>query len=81
MADESCEQRPETPPPNALPEQLRAGIERMSGGDLSGVQIHSNSALPASVGALADTRAQNIHLAPAEDHHLPRESRHMNDDA
>jgi hypothetical protein len=49
----------------------------MSGHDLSGVQVHRNSALPASVGALAYTQGQNIYLGPGQDHHLPHESAHV----
>jgi hypothetical protein len=76
MAYEPRERRAPTARPNSLPAQLRAGLESMSGHDLSGVQVHTNSALPASVGALAYTQGQNIHLAPGQEHHLPHESWH-----
>lgn len=77
MAYEPRERRATSPRPNALPAQLRAGLEAMSGHDLSGVQVHTNSAKPASVGALAYTQGQNVHLAPGQEHHLPHESWHV----
>jgi Domain of unknown function (DUF4157) len=77
MAYEPREQRAPIVRPNALPAQLRAGLESISGHDLSGVQVHRDSALPASVGALAYTQGRDIHLAPGQDHHLPHESWHV----
>ena len=51
--------------------------ESLSGHDLSGVQVHKNSSLPASVGRLADTQGSEIHLAPDQEHHLPLEAWHV----
>lgn len=62
--------------PAPLPPTLRKGIESLSGHDLSAVQVHANSSLPASVGALAYTQGTQIHLAPGQDHHLPHEAWH-----
>jgi hypothetical protein len=62
--------------PAPLPPTLVKGIASMSGHDLSGVQVHANSSLPASVGALAYTQGSEIHLAPGQDHHLPHEAWH-----
>ena len=76
MAYEPQERRP-TGASTPLPANLRAGIESMSGHDLSGVQVHRNSALPASVGALAYTQGQDIHLAPQQEQHLAHESWHV----
>jgi uncharacterized protein DUF4157 len=77
MAYEPRERRAPATRPNSLPAQLRAGLESMSGHDLSGVQVHTNSALPASVGALAYTQGQNMYFAPSQEHHLPHESWHV----
>ena len=77
MAYEPRERRPAASRPNGLPAPLLAGHRQMSGHDLSGVQVHRNSALPASVGALAYTQGQNIYLAPGQDHHLAHESAHV----
>jgi hypothetical protein len=60
-----------------LPPRLRTGIESMTGHDMSGVEVHANSPLPASVGALAYTQGSQIHLAPGEEHHLPHEAWHV----
>lgn len=59
-----------------LPPTLRTEIESMSGHDLSAVEVHHNSSLPASVGALAYTQGSQIHLAPGQEHHLPHEAWH-----
>ena len=63
--------------PAPLPPTLRAGVESLSGHDLSGVQVHANSSLPASVGALAYTQGSEIHLAPGQEQHLPHEAWHV----
>lgn len=77
MADEPRENPRLAPHSDALPAALRTGLESMSGDDLSNVQIHTNSAFPASVDALAYTQGQNIHLAPGQGRHLPHESWHV----
>lgn len=61
----------------ALPTQLRAGIEALSGVDMSDVRVHSNSDRPAQVNALAFAQGQDIHLAPGQEHHLPHEAWHV----
>jgi len=60
-----------------LPAQLRDGVEALSGTSMDGVQVHYNSAAPASVGALAFAQGDDIHLAPGEDRHLPHEAWHV----
>jgi hypothetical protein len=60
-----------------LPAQLRAGIEALSGVDMSGVRVHANSDRPAQVNALAFAQGQDIHLAPGQEHHLPHEAWHV----
>jgi hypothetical protein len=62
--------------PEPLPPALRAGIESLSGHDLAGVRVDENSSLPASVGSLAYTKGSEIHLAPGQEQHLPREAWH-----
>ena len=76
MADEPRENPRRAPHSDALPAALRTGLESTSGDDLSDVRIHTNSASPASVDALASSQGQNIHLAPGQGH-LPHESRHV----
>ena len=47
-----------------LPAQLRAGIEALSGMDMSGVRVHRNSDKPAQLSALAYAQGNDIHLGP-----------------
>lgn len=61
----------------ALPLGLRAGIESLSGMDMSGVRVHYASPLPAQVNALAYAQGSHIHLARGEEKHLPHEAWHL----
>ncbi len=61
----------------SLPGGLKAGIESLSGLDMSGVQVHRNSAEPAKIGALAYAQGKDIHLGPGQDKHLPHEAWHL----
>ena len=47
--------------------RLRAGLEGLSGLDLSGVRVHRNSSKPAQIDALAYTQGQDIHVAPGRE--------------
>ncbi len=69
----------EAPPANdtGLPDQLKAGVEQLSGISLDGVKVHYRSGLPAQVGAHAYTRGQDIHVAPGQERHLPHEAWHV----
>ncbi len=60
-----------------LPGGLRAGIESLSGLDMSGVRVHRNSAQPAQLNALAYAQGNDIHLAPGQEQHLPHEAWHV----
>lgn len=59
-----------------LPDDLKAGIERLSGFSLDDVRVHYNSEKPAAVQALAYTQGTEIHVAPGEERHLPHEAWH-----
>ncbi len=59
-----------------LPIKLRAGIEKLSGVDLSDVNVHKNSGKPEQAGALAYTQGKDIYLAPGQESQLPHESWH-----
>ncbi len=59
-----------------MPDQLKGGLEHLSGTDLSGVRVHYNSSKPAQLNALAYTQGANIHVAPGQDAHLPHEGWH-----
>jgi hypothetical protein len=62
--------------PGGLPEGLRAGLEQLSGRDLSGVRVHYRSPKPAQLQAHAYAQGRDIHLAPGQEHHLPHEGWH-----
>ncbi len=60
-----------------MPDNLKDGIESLSGIDMSDVRIHFNSSRPAEVGALAYTQGTNIHVSPGQEQHLPHEAWHV----
>lgn len=60
-----------------MPDNLKAGVENLSGIDMSDVRVHYNSDKPAEVGALAYTQEINIHVAPGQERHLPHEAWHV----
>lgn len=60
-----------------LPDGLKAGIEALSGVDLSDVRVHANSAQPTRLEALAYAQGNHIHLAPGQQGHLPHEAWHV----
>lgn len=60
-----------------MPDQLKAGIESLSGMNLSDVRVHFNSQKPAQLSALAYAQGNDIHLGPGQDQHLPHEAWHV----
>lgn len=60
-----------------MPDGLKAGIESLSGTDMSDVRVHRNSSQPAQLNALAYAQGNDIHLGPGQDHHLPHEAWHV----
>ena len=72
-------QRAETPRPNntGMPDNLKAGIESLSGFSMDDVRVHYNSPKPATVQALAYTQGTDIHVAPGQEKHLPHEAWHV----
>lgn len=67
------------PPPNhtGLPDQLKSGVESLSGMSLDNVRVHYNSARPAQLNALAYAQGTEIHVAPGQEKHLPHEAWHV----
>ncbi len=59
-----------------MPGPLKAGLEQLSGMDLSGVRVHNNSSKPVQLNALAYTQGQDIHVGPGQEKHLPHEGWH-----
>ena len=66
-----------TPNQTGLPDNLKAGIENLSGYSLDDVQVHYNSPKPAQLQALAYTQGTEIHVAPGQETHLPHEAWHV----
>ena len=60
-----------------LPDQLKSGVESLSGMSLDHVNVRYNSSQPKRLGALAFAQGNNIHLAPGQERHLPHEAWHV----
>ena len=59
-----------------MPNQLKSGIEGLSGVDVSDVKVHYNSSKPAQLNAHAYAQGSNIHIGPGQEKHLPHEAWH-----
>ncbi|MCC8199019.1 MAG: DUF4157 domain-containing protein, partial [Tannerellaceae bacterium] len=70
-------QREEKPNNTGLPDQLKAGIENLSGYSMDDVTVHYNSDKPAQLQALAYAQGTDIHIAPGQEQHLPHEAWHV----
>lgn len=60
-----------------LPDNLKTGVENLSGLSMDDVRVHYNSSKPATVQALAYTQGADIHVAPGQEQHLPHETWHV----
>ena len=60
-----------------LPDNLKAGVETLSGMGMDDVKVHYNSSQPAQLQALAYAQGTNIHIAPGQEKHLPHEAWHV----
>ena len=60
-----------------LPDQLKSGIENISGISLNDVRVHPNSSQPGELSAHAFAQGTDIHLAPGQEKHLPHEAWHV----
>ncbi|PJJ61209.1 eCIS core domain-containing protein [Hymenobacter chitinivorans] len=60
-----------------LPDELKAGVESLSGHSLDEVRVHYNSSQPAQLQAHAYAQGTDIHLAPGQEQHLPHEAWHV----
>lgn len=69
----------EAPGPNrtGLPDQLKSGIESLSGMRMDHVNVHYNSSQPAQLQAHAYAQGSEIHIAPGQERHLPHEAWHV----
>ncbi|CAM3703538.1 hypothetical protein VA7868_01476 [Vibrio aerogenes CECT 7868] len=60
-----------------LPDNLKSGMENLSGMSLDHVKVHYHSAKPAAVQAHAYAQGSDIHLASGQEKHLPHELGHV----
>src|SRR3569623_2574712 len=60
-----------------MPDNLKAGVEAMSGMSLDHVRVHRNSPTPAQLNAQAYAQGSDIHLAPGQARPLPHEAWHV----
>ncbi|MDP4209264.1 MAG: EndoU domain-containing protein [Bacteroidota bacterium] len=60
-----------------LPDNLKSGIENLSGYSLDDVKVHYNSDKPTQLQALAYAQGTDIHVAPGQEKHLPHEAWHV----
>jgi len=71
------EQSSTKPNNTGLPDNLKSGIEALSGLSMDSVRVHYNSSQPAQLNALAYAQGTDIHIAPGQEQHLPHETWHV----
>lgn len=60
-----------------LPDNLKSGVENLSGYSMDDVKVHYNSDKPAALQAHAYAQGTDIHMAPGQEKHLPHEAWHV----
>lgn len=60
-----------------LPDNLKSGIENLSGHSMDDVMVHYNSDKPAQLNAHAYAQGSDIHLGSGQEKHLPHEAWHV----
>lgn len=60
-----------------LPDNLKSGIENLSGYSMDDVKVHYNSEKPAQLQAHAYAQGTDIHIASGQEKHLPHEAWHV----
>ena len=60
-----------------LPDNLKSGIENLSGYSMNDVKVHYNSDKPTQLNAHAYAQGSAIHLAAGQEKHLPHEAWHV----
>jgi hypothetical protein len=60
-----------------LSDDLKAGIEELSGFSMDEVRVHYDSSKPADLGAAAFAEGTEIHLGPGHERHLAHEAWHV----
>jgi hypothetical protein len=62
---------------NGLPDQLKSGVEQLSGYSMDDVKVHYNSDKPAQMQAHAFAQGNEIHIASGQEKHLAHEAWHV----
>jgi len=65
-----------SPNKTGLPDNLKSGIESLSGMDISDLRVHYNSPKPSQLNAHAYAQGTDIHLGSGQEKHLPHEAWH-----
>lgn len=60
-----------------LPDNLKSGIENLSGYSMDDVNVHYNSTKPAQLQAHAYAQGTDIHIGAGQEKHLPHEAWHV----
>jgi hypothetical protein len=60
-----------------LPDNLKSGIEHLSGYSMDDVKVHYQSTKPAQLQAHAYAQGSEIYLGSGQEHHLPHEAWHV----
>ncbi|MEM7038455.1 MAG: DUF4157 domain-containing protein, partial [Bacteroidota bacterium] len=60
-----------------MPDDLKSGVESLSGMDMSDVNVHYNSSKPGQLKAHAYAQGSDIHIAPGQEQHLAHEAWHV----
>ncbi len=60
-----------------LPDNLKQGIENLSGMSMDNVKVHYNSSKPTQLNALAYAQGTDIHVGAGQEKHLPHEAWHV----
>ena len=60
-----------------LPDNLKGGVENLSGYSMDDVRVHYNSPKPAQLHAHAYAQGTSIHLTQGQERHLPHEAWHV----
>lgn len=64
-----------------LPDDLKIGIEALSGTSLDDVRVHYDSSQPAQLNASAYAQGKDIYIGPGQEKHLPHETWHVTQQA
>lgn len=63
--------------PAGLPDQLKSGVESLSGVSLDDVRVHYNSAKPAQLNTSASAQSAGTHTPPSQQEHVHHEAWHV----